>query len=170
MRNRTQLALGIILVLLGIWFVAERQVPALHTWAASYMEYPLNVVAAGGAIALIGLLVGAPGMMVPAAIVAGIGGILYYQEMYEDYASWSYMWTLIPGFVGVGSIVAGLLSRSRSQVSSGMSTIVTSAVLFIIFAAIFGRLDLLGPYFPAAVLILVGFWFLVRGFWRRNRQ
>lgn len=170
MKNRTQLALGIVLVLLGAWFIAERQVPSLHAWAAHYMEYPLNVVAAGGVILLIGLLVGSPGMAIPAAIVAGIGGILYYQVMYEDYASWSYMWALIPGFVGVGNILAGLLSRSRHQMSSGMRLIVISAVMFIIFAAMFGRLSILGAYGPAILLILVGVWVLARGLWPRKAE
>ena len=170
MKNRSQLALGVVLILLGAWFIAQRQVPALETWVAQYMSWPLNVVAAGAIILLIGLLVGAPGMAIPAAIVAGIGGILYYQNRTNDYQSWSYMWTLIPGFVGVGQILAGALGRSMREARSGINLILTSVVMFIIFAAIFGKLSMLGPYFPAVALILVGLWFLVRGFWRRNRQ
>jgi hypothetical protein len=170
MRNRTQLALGIVLIVLGAWFIAQRQIPALGAWVTHYMSWPLNVVAAGVIILLIGLIIGAPGMAIPAAIVAGIGGILYYQTQTNDFTSWSFMWTLIPGFVGVGQILGAVLGRSPREARSGMNLILTSAVMFIIFAAIFGRLTLLGPYFPAAVLILVGFWFLVRGFWRRNRE
>lgn len=170
MKNRSQLALGVVLILLGAWFIAQRQVPALENWVAQYMSWPLDVVAAGAIILLIGLLVGAPGMAIPAAIVAGIGGILYYQTRTEDYASWSYMWTLIPGFVGVGQIVAAALGRSMREARSGMNLILISAVMFVIFAAIFGKLAMFGPYFPALVLIVVGVWFLVRGFWRRNRE
>jgi len=170
MKNRSQLALGVVLILLGAWFIAQHQVPALETWVAQYMSWPLNVVAAGAIILLIGLLVGVPGMAIPAAIVAGVGGILYYQESTGDYTSWSYMWTLIFGFIGVGQILAGLLGRSMREVRSGMNFILASAVMFIILAAIFGKLGMLGPYFPAVVLILVGLWFLVRGFWRRNRE
>jgi hypothetical protein len=170
MRNRTQLALGVVLILLGAWFIAQRQIPALAHWIDLYMSWPLNVVGVGAIILLIGLIVGAPGMAIPAAIVAGIGGILYYQNRAGDYESWSYMWTLIPGFVGIGQIIASALGRSSRGARSGLNLILTSAVLFVIFAAIFGKLSILGPYFPAAVLILVGFWFLVRGFWRRNRE
>jgi len=170
MKNRSQLALGVVLILLGAWFIAQHQVPALETWVAQYMSWPLNVVAAGAIILLIGLLVGVPGMAIPAAIVAGVGGILYYQESTGDYTSWSYMWTLIFGFIGVGQILAGLLGRSMREARSGMNFILASAVMFIILAAIFGKLSMLGPYFPAVVLILAGLWFLVRGFWRRNRE
>jgi peptidoglycan/LPS O-acetylase OafA/YrhL len=169
MRNRSQLALGLILILLGAWFIAQRQVPALNQLVQVYMSWPLSVVAAGVLIFLIGLLVGAPGMAIPAAIVAGIGGILYYQQMItHDPTSWSYMWTLILGFIGVGEIVAGLLNRNNYRARAGLNLIGASVVMFIIFAAIFGRISILGPYAPAVLLILVGVWVLGRGLWRRN--
>jgi hypothetical protein len=170
MRNRSQLALGFILILLGVWFVAQRQVPALGAWTQQYLTWPLNVVAAGAAILLIGLLLGAPGMSIPAAIVAGIGGILYYQNRTGDYTSWSFMWALIPGFVGVGQVLAALLGRSWREARHGLNLIVTSAVLFVVFAALFGRLSILGGYLPALGLILLGLWFLVRGFWRPGKE
>lgn len=168
MKNRTQLALGLILILLGAWFIVQRQVPVLSTLTNIYMSWPLNIVAAGALIFLIGLLVGAPGMSIPAAIVAGIGGILYYQKATNDFTSWSYMWTLIPGFVGLGELINGLLSGLNYKLRSGLNMIVTSLVLFVIFAAIFGKLVILGPYGPAALLILVGMWVLARGFWPRK--
>jgi len=170
MKNRSQLALGLILVLLGAWFIAQRQVPALDHWVNTYMTWPMSLVAIGGAILLIGLLVGAPGMAIPAAIVSGIGGILVYQNLSKDFTSWSFMWALIPGFVGVGTILAGMLSNNRHQARSGLNLIVTSALLFVIFAAIFGHLSILGAYGPAVLLILVGVWFLARGFINRGRE
>ena len=57
MRNRTQLALGLVLILLGAFFIAQRQVPALNHWVQLYMTWPLNIVAVGALIFLIGLLV-----------------------------------------------------------------------------------------------------------------
>ena len=170
MRNRSQLALGLILVLLGVWFIAQRQVPALGQWVNMYMNWPTSLVAIGAAIFLVGLLVGAPGLAIPAAIVSGIGGILVYQNITEDYTSWSFMWTLIPGFVGVGNILAGLLNSNSHQARSGLNLIVTSAVMIVIFAAIFGRLTIMGAYGPALLLILVGVWILARGFINRRRS
>ncbi len=168
MRNRSQLALGLILILLGGWFIAQRQYPALAQWTQLTMSWPLNIVAAGALILLIGLVVGAPGMAVPAAIVSGIGGILYYQMVTEDFTSWSYMWALIPGFVGVGEIISGLLSQNTHKARSGVNLMVISAVLFLVFAAALGRLNILGPYGPAVLLIVVGVWVLGRGLWRKN--
>src|SRR5574341_1612109 len=117
-QSRTQLVLGVLLILLGVWFVAVRQVPALKTWMDVQFVWPFYVIGAGALILFIGLLTGAPAMAIPASIVAGIGGILYYQNRSNDWESWSFLWTLIPGFVGVGTIIVGLLgedTRARSE-------------------------------------------------------
>lgn len=170
MKNRSQLALGVILILLGVWFIAQQQIPALKEWVGMYMQWPLNIVAIGGLILLLGILFGAPGMAIPASIVAGIGGILYYQQTFEDYESWSYMWTLIIGFIGVGQVLSGLLGSGRGEIASGLNTIVVSAVLFVLFAAIFGKLTILGAFGPAILLILLGMWVIARSLWRNRRK
>ncbi|MCS6993584.1 MAG: hypothetical protein N2117_11090 [Anaerolineales bacterium] len=170
MKNRSQLALGVILILLGVWFIAQQQIPALKEWVGMYMQWPLNIVAIGGLILLLGILFGAPGMAIPASIVAGIGGILYYQQTFEDYESWSYMWTLIIGFIGVGQVLSGLLGSGRGEIASGLNTIVVSAVLFVLFAAIFGKLTILGSFGPAILLILLGMWVIARSLWRNRRK
>lgn len=163
-QNRTQLVLGLLLILLGVWFVAARQMPALKAWAEIQFEWPFYVIGAGALILVVGLLTGAPNMAVPASIVAGIGGILYYQNHFNDWESWSFAWTLIPGFVGVGVILAGLLGEdTRHNLGHGINLLVISAVLFLIFAAIFQRLNILGVYGPAVLLILLGLYVIGRG-------
>jgi hypothetical protein len=170
-QGRTQLALGVILILLGAWFLADKSVPAFHSLFNQYTEFPLNMVVIGAGIFIVGLVLGQPGMSVPAAIVAGIGGIFYYQEMAEDYASWSYMWTLIPGFVGVGSVLAGLLGDSTAHnLKRGLNLMVVSAVLFLVFSSFFGGWTLLGNYGPAILLILLGVWVLGSGLYRSFRN
>jgi len=172
-RGRTQLALGVILILLGAWFLADKSVPAFHALFDKYTEFPLNMLVIGAGIFIVGLVLGQPGMSVPAAVVAGIGGIFYYQETMEDYASWSYMWTLIPGFVGVGSVLAGLLGDSTAHnLKRGLNLMVVSAVLFLVFSSFLGGWKLLGNYGPAILLILLGMWVLGNGLYRsfRNRR
>ena len=172
-RGRTQLALGVILILLGAWFLADKSVPAFHSLFNKYTEFPFNMFLIGGGIFIVGLVLGQPGMSVPAAIVAGIGGIFYYQQMTQNYTSWSYMWTLIPGFVGVGSILAGLLGDNTAHsLRRGLNMMVVSAVLFLVFASFFGGLQILGNYGPAILLILLGLWVLGRGLYRsfRNKE
>ncbi len=167
-QNRSNLFLGVLLIAIGAWLVATRQVPSLREFTDN-MTGAMWTIAAGVLILVIGLLTGAPGMAVPASIVAGVGGILYYQDRVGDYASWSYMWTLIPGFVGVGTILAGLLGENTSRnLSSGLRTIAFSAVLFLVFGTFFGDLDFLGEYGVAILLILLGVFILARGFMRRG--
>lgn len=169
-QNRSTLFIGVLLILIGAWLVVSRQVPAVRDWLALNWEWPMWTIGAGILIFIIGLITGAPGMSVPAAIVAGVGGILYYQNLTNDYGSWSYMWTLIPGFVGVGTILAGLLGEyTRHNLARGLNLVVVSAVMFLIFGALFGGLGILGPNGPAFLLIALGLYVLVRGMLRGNR-
>jgi hypothetical protein len=166
-QNRTNLLLGLLLILIGGWLVVSRQVPAVQNWLEDNFTWPMWTIGAGLLVLLIGLITGAPGMAVPASIIAGIGGILYYQNATDNFGSWSYMWTLIPGFVGVGTILAGLLGEhTRQNVARGMNLIVISAVMFLVFATFFGGLSILGDYGAAIILILLGVYVLVRGFVR----
>lgn len=169
-QNRTNLFLGILLILIGGWLVLTRQVPALQNWLDE-LTWPMWVIGAGLLVLLIGLITGAPGMAVPASIIAGIGGILYYQNATDDFGSWAYMWTLIPGFVGVGTILAGLLGEhTRQNLARGMNLLVISAILFLVFATFFGGLDILGDYGAAVILILLGIYILIRGFVQGGRR
>lgn len=167
-RGRTQLILGLILILLGVWFIVERSVSSVAAFAGEFFRWPYTLIWIGALILFLGLLSGNPGAAVPAFIVAGIGGIFYYNDTYAGgQAAWSYMWTLIPGFIGLGSIVAGLLGDNpRHNIRSGFNALVFSAAAFLIFASIFGGLDLLGKYGPAILLIALGVWLLVRSLWR----
>jgi hypothetical protein len=165
-QNRTNLFLGILLILIGAWLVATRQVPGLQNWLEENFAWPMWIIGAGLLVLLIGLISGVPGMAIPASIIAGIGGILYYQNANHDFTSW-YMWTLIPGFVGVGKILAGLLGENtRRNLAHGLNLIVISAVMFMVFATIFGGISVLGDYGVPAILILLGLYVLVRGFVR----
>lgn len=170
-QGRTQLALGIILILLGAWFIAQRMFPEVAEFAGRFTSGSLAVVGVGAVLLLLGLIVGAPGLAVPAAIVAGIGGILYYQELTGDASTWSFMWTLIIGFVGVGVILQGLLGENtRENLRHGLNLMVVSAVLFLVFSALLGGWNILGNFGPAILLILLGLWVLGSGLYRSIRS
>lgn len=170
-RGRSQLALGVILILLGAWFLLDRSVPSFHALLGRYTEWPYNMFVIGGVIFILGLVLGQPGLAVPAAIVAGIGGIFYYQKIAEDASSWPYMWSLIPGFVGVGVILAGILGENTAfNIKRGLNLMVISAVLFLVFSSFFGGWKLLGNYGPAILLILLGLWVLGSGLYRSYRK
>lgn len=168
--NRSNLFLGLLLILIGGWMVITRQVPSIQEWLDNNFIWPMWVIGAGALVFLIGLITGNPGMAIPASIIAGIGGILYYQQTTGNFSSWSYMWTLIPGFVGVGEILAGLLGeRTRRNLSSGLRNLVVSAVMFLAFGTFLGGLSILGDYGAPILIILLGVYVLARGFMRGSR-
>jgi hypothetical protein len=167
-RRRTGLVGGTLLVLLGLWFLAMQLVPDLQSLIDIELSWPLFVIGAGVVLLILGLLTGEPGMAVPACIVGGIGVLLYYQNETGDWASWAYAWTLIPGFAGVGAILAGLLGdKPKQSVRDGVNLIIISAVMFVIFSSFLGGQNLLGPYWPV-LLILLGLWFLIQPLFRRK--
>ena len=169
--GRSQLVLGIILILVGGWFLLNQTMPEFRKFFEPYTEWPANMLLIGAGILIIGLVTGSPGLAVPAAIVAGIGGIFYYQQATDDYGSWSYMWALIPGFIGVGTVLQGLLGDNMaSNLKKGLNLMVVSAVLFLVFAAFLGGWDILGNYGPAVLLILLGLWVLGSGLYRSFRN
>jgi hypothetical protein len=166
-QGRTQLALGIILILLGGWFLLDRSLPAFHELVGRYSDWPFSLMWIGALLLVLGLVLGSPGMAIPAAIVAGIGGIFYYQELTGDFTSWSYMWTLIFGFIGIGTILSGLLGDNTAyNLKRGLNLMVVSAVLFLVFSSFLGGWKLLGNYGPAILLILLGVWVLGSGIYR----
>lgn len=170
-QNRSNLALGLILLIVGAWLLVTRQVPELQAWMEANFSWPMWIIGAGVLVLIIGLVTGAADMAVPASIIAGIGGILYYQNTTGDFGSWSYMWTLFPGFVGVGTILTGLLGdHTRRNIGHGLRLLVTSAVLFLIFATFLGGLDILGEYGLPVILILLGVYVLARGFIRSGKR
>src|SRR5512142_1391444 len=127
-QNRTQLALGILLVALGVFYLVAQQTPALQAILHIQFQWPFYVIGAGVLILLIGLLTGVPSMAIPASMVAGVGAILYYQNRTGDWESWAFLWTLLPGFVAVGILLTGLFGEdTRSNLARGLNLLVVAA-------------------------------------------
>jgi hypothetical protein len=169
-RRRSSLAIGLLLILVGGYFLVAQFVPGVEAWLDRTFDWPAYVIGLGVLLLLIGVLSGSAGMAVPAMIVAGIGGILYWQNLTEQWETWSYLWTLIPGFVGLGVVVTGLLSsRERDSIGNGLRLVLISLILFAIFASIMGELGGLGAYWPI-VLILLGLLMLSRRVFARARM
>ena len=166
-RKKSTLAVGVVLILLGAFFAAINLFPGLNLTIGSL--WPLIIVAIGLALFVLGLVLGVPDLSVPACIVAGIGCILYYQDaIAHDYSSWSYIWALIPGFVGLGIILASLTGgKNRYSVREGLSVMLSSAVLFFIFGSFFGAFGALGVYWPL-VLVAAGLLIIFRSLLHRK--
>lgn len=161
-RNRSSLAGGLLLIVLGGVFLAAQLYPQVFGWLDPERNWPLIVIGVGFFLLIVGLLSGVPTMAVPACIVGGIGGILYWQNAIGAWESWSYLWTLIPGFVGVGIMLSGLLSGEvRSGVREGGRVLLVSLVLFAIFGSFLAGDRFAIPLWPI-LLIAAGLVILVR--------
>ncbi len=151
-RRRSSLVGGVLLVLIGAWFVAVQVLPELATWLEFEFTWPLFIVAIGAILFVVGLVTAVPGLAVPACIVAGIGGILCFQATSGRWVSWAYAWLLVPSFVGVGILLANILDGKFAKgVREGGVLIVIGLVLFGTMGSIFGGLGWLGPYWPLLI-------------------
>ena len=149
---------GIILILLGLLFLASELFPQTFT----FWDWPFIIIGLGGVFLIWAILAGTGGLAVPGTILAGIGGILYYQSVTGDWESWSYIWALIPGFVGLGVIISGIIDGDyKDAFTGGLTLLVISGVLFFAFGSAFGLEHELVQYWPV-LLIALGLITLVR--------
>ncbi len=164
-RSRSALVTGTILILVGAFFLVTRIVPGfLETFS-----WPFIVIGVGAIFLIIALATWTPGLAVPACIIGGIGGLLYWQNLTGAWWTWSYAWALIPGFVGVGVAVSELLEgRPLRALVEGGWPILISLLLFFLFGSFFGGLPWFGPWW-AVVLIAIGVLILLRPLARRQK-
>lgn len=170
-RQRSYLAGGVLLVLIGVLLLVFQTVPQWQKILAITDTWPLIVIGVGMGLLVLGLLVNAPGMAVPAMIVGGIGGILLWQNITGRWESWSYMWALIPGFVGVGTVLSGLIRGEgiSEALRSGLGLLATSIVLCAVFGTFFGAFIFKEPFWPI-VLIVLGLVLVGVSWWRSSPQ
>jgi hypothetical protein len=169
-QKRSDLVIGLFLFLIGAWFLAAEfnLLPGLNEIMNIEYQWPLVVIGVGGLLFLLGLLARSPGMSVPACVVGGIGGILYWQNATGQWGSWSYLWTLIPGFVGVGIILSALLGvETRRGYTSGLRLILISAIMFVIFLMLFSGQANIVRFWPV-LIILLGIWIIIQATFRKR--
>jgi len=166
--NRSSISAGILLILIGAIWLAARFVPGLAELIQVQFTWPLIIAGFGLLMLIVGLAAGNAEMAVPASFFMGLGAILYYQNTTGNWASWAYAWTLFPGFVGVGQILAGLFGGKPAEgLREGLRAVLVSAVMFLIFGSFLGGFRFFGPYWPV-LLILAGLLILIQSFWKKN--
>lgn len=167
--RRGTLIIGLLLLIVGAWFLAAQYFPQLNHFMRIETQWPLFVVGLGLFFLILAVLLRSPGMAVPASILGGIGGLLYYQNQSGNWESWAYAWTLIPGFVGFGVLLNHLLEgRLWEGIKSGLGLMLFSLFLFGAFSSFLGGPQILAKIWPL-YLIAAGIWLLIRGA-RRKRD
>jgi hypothetical protein len=166
--TRTSLRTGLALILLGVVFLLLQIVPELRDIFSGENAPALVLFGVALLLAVIGIAAGAKGMIIPVCIVGGIGGIFYWQNaLGAGYLSWTYAWTLIPGFVGVGIFLNELMNGHPVKgLSDALGPIAFSVVGFLVLGSAIGGIDILGVYWPV-LLIVLGLLFLVQPLLKR---
>ncbi len=104
------------------------------------VDWPLVIVGVGAAFLLFSTGTTAVGLVIPGAIVLGIGCLLYVQNLGRWWDSWAYAWALIPGFTGLGLLAFDRLTKASPGVRTTAYILLSvSVVLFLVFAAAVGR-------------------------------
>jgi hypothetical protein len=167
-KRRSNIGVGVLLVLIGALSLSYQLVPGFQDLIDLPFDWPMVIIGFGLFLLVLGLLVGAPGMAVPAMVFVGIGGLLYWQNATENWESWLYTWTLIPGFIGLGVFVSELLEgKITSAIQSGGWLILISMIMFLIFSSLLGGPEWIGPYWPILV-ILLGVIMFIRAVFRKR--
>lgn len=154
-RRRSGLTGGLVLIVIGVVLLALQLAPELTGWLNPRWGWPLIILGLGGLVTLAGFVTWQAGQVTGGCFLIGLGCILYWQNATDSWSSWAYMWTLFPGFTGVGMIISCFMTESpRRAFVSGLWSIFTSAMLFVIFGSFLGNLTLLGVYWPVLVILL----------------
>ena len=168
-KKRSSIVVGVILIVLGVFIIGGQ---VLRLFDFSFQTWPFYIIGTGLFLLVLGAITGTPDLAVPACIVGGIGGILFWQantNLPNAWASWSYVWALIPGFVALGMLLAKIMgAKKRYSWKEIIDTFLISLIMFTIFYAIFGSMfnhipELLKKYWPL-LLVVGGVVIFIRGF------
>jgi hypothetical protein len=136
--RRSSIVAGVILILVGLFFLVVPYFPNISNLLDIAAHWPLIIVSVG-VLFLVAAFLGTPGLAIPGSLIGGFGGLLYYQNLTGDWASWAYAWTLFPGFVGVGIVIARIIDRrSRKRMQGGGTLILISLIMFLVFGSFLG--------------------------------
>jgi hypothetical protein len=174
MKRKGSVTFGVLLILTGALFLVGQLVPDIKEWFTQFAGWPFWVIGPGMVFLFAAVISGVSALAIPGAIISGIGGILYYQQLSGDWQSWAYLWTLISGFVGVGVFLMHLLEgRVKKGFKEGGNLVISSAVMFLLFGSfmrsVFGEEPFFGDYWPVLIIVW-GAWLLVKPLLRDSKK
>jgi hypothetical protein len=148
------------------WTVVGLAFTAFFWYYHPMLAWPAILVGLGSIFLLVALLSGVMPQAIPGVIIAGIGLILTWQNATGQWASWAYIWALIPALVGLGLFISFL--RNRKVRTVGLWMMGWSLVVFLIFGLVFGAGGDYLRYWPMA-LVLIGLMILAQSFVKKPK-
>src|SRR5512146_1756668 len=122
---------GAALIGLGVIFLLGQ---VLRVDVMNFL-WPVFILAAGAAF-FIGMVAGGRAMgalAVPGSVITTVGLILFFQNLFGLWATWSYAWALIICGAGVGLLIFGSWSQLPDLRRAGQVVIGVGLVLFVVF-------------------------------------
>jgi hypothetical protein len=93
---------------------------------------------------LVPALIGGPnrrlraGMVIPGALLAGIGSALLYMSLTDRWNAWTYLWSVLPFSLGLGMYAAGWIADAPAFKWIGSGLAIGGVVAYLVFATAFG--------------------------------
>jgi hypothetical protein len=156
---------GSVLLALGLLTLAGQFFRNFNFWG---MIWPFFVIGLG-ALFFMGMFASgksAPGLAIPGTIITAIGLMLFLQNLFGHWESWSYGWTVILMAVGLGIYIMGRYGENEQHRQSGIRVMKIGAILFVIFGGffemIFNSFSFSRFVFPVALIALGVYLILAR--------
>lgn len=147
MSRTIELIAGVVLLLIGVLVLASEPLAGLvrgvgideRIWA----WWPILLIGLS-LFFLLPAIVGRQhrrlraGMVIPGAIVAGVGCSLLYTSLTDRWSAWSYLWSVLPFSFGLGMYAAGWIADAPAFKWIGAGIAVGGVVVYLVFATAFG--------------------------------
>jgi hypothetical protein len=78
------------------------------------------------------------GMVIPGAMLAGVGGALLYTSLTDRWGAWAYLWSVLPFSFGLGMYAAGWIADAPAFKWIGSGIAAGGVVAYLVFATAFG--------------------------------
>jgi hypothetical protein len=78
------------------------------------------------------------GMVIPGALMAGVGSALLYTSLMNRWGAWAYLWTVIPFSFGLGMYAAGWIADAPAFKWIGSGIAIGAVIAYLVFAIAFG--------------------------------
>ena len=138
---------GLLLLLVGVLVLASEPLAGLVSGIGVSDDvlrwWPLLIIGLS-LFFLIPALVGGPsrrlraGMMIPGALLAGVGGALLYTSLADRWGAWAYLWSVLPFSFGIGMYAAGWIADAPAFKWIGSGIAAGGLVAYLVFATAFG--------------------------------
>jgi hypothetical protein len=142
-----ELLAGLLLLIVGILLLASEPladfVRGLPIDRDVLRWWPIVIIGLS-LFFLVPALLGGPnrrlraGMVIPGALLAGIGSALLYTSLTDRWSAWIYLWSVFPFSLGLGMYVAGWIADAPAFKWIGSGLAVGGVVAYLVFATAFG--------------------------------